>query len=909
MTGAKEVYGPMYVTYEQIGGSLSVLGLPVGLPDNIAGGSVQAFQHGLMYHKNGSTRAYEVHGDILQHYLGTGGPGEWGFPLSNEEDVLLAGDVLIGPPPTGARRSRFEYATFYWSRDTGTHEVHGAIRNAYEQTGGAGLPHNTRFNGLGLPTVDESDWPVWAGFGRFNSFQHGSVVYNGTATVACPEFQLYLGHVQTEEDEGYGQGENDLYFHIRVKRNGAEIYSKRVPDQDSFGGDNSHDLDMTLDPLINPNNPEIRITLEVEVWDEDGGFGGGDEHLGTFTTELNVANGWGLLVRADGLFSANVDKVQRLDWQVRPRQLRDAPRDFWTLGNPGTPNITYPQYAAAFSDIDDDPEWTDPDDWAEREYFGRVIKDAASGGNCFGMVNSALHAWHGSDFGLPLANFADWEAVRNAINIRQISQFGSEALEERSSQTDRNISPMEVFTETRRRNDAGDICVLNLWSEDDYSGTGHAVLPTDWDDTGFPWKITVFDPNGGLTKTTITIDQFHDTFRFNNAGVVLSGSMNYTPWGAIDHRQSSPVWDVSLLLFALFLVAVGSDGKTTGMTDAVGDNLLLADNPSLGLPHSTLYSRKYEPRPNPQVSGQFASIVPADGRLNGELLLRRVRPAIQVGKRTHTGAVLEMTLGQALTAMRGSVSQTGSVLERVALNPQPLPPRVASALERADLPASVLGIKLRDILHDPSSKAIAHLGEEAVAAVNNVGDWLRRQSSSRGPDFVHHIRGVRRGQLDYRTRFRLAQTRFLSAIDGGEQNVLRLEGLDSRMPLHRLTAGRDKLMTVEQTVRLGRGASFARIRLDKIPVRAGLEMKLSMRAGLAAVDVLTAGERVEVPVQIETWRANQPVAARQVQHFTVPMEGGMRLTPQLLDPSGGLKAGRIEKVFGDARNSVVIAAP
>lgn len=906
-TGAKEVYGPMYLSYEQLGGSVSVLGLPVDLPDNIAGGRMQTFERGLMYLKNGATRAYEVHGAILQHYLATGGPAEWGFPISNEEDVLLAGDVMLGPPPTGARRSRFEFSTFYWSAATGAHEVHGAIREVYEQTGGAGLPHDTRFNGLGLPTVDESDWPVWAGNGRYNSFQHGSVVYDGAATVACPEFQLYLGLVQTEEDEGWGQGQNDLFFLIRVKRNGAEIYSKRVPGDGSFGGDNSHDLDMTLDPVINPNNAEIRITLEVEVWDEDGGFGGGDDHLGTFTTELNVANGWGLLIRADGLFSSNVDKVQRLDWQVRPRQLPDAPRDFWTLINRATSNIIYPQYAAAFSDIDDDPEWTDPDDWAEREYFGRVIKEAAAGGNCFGMVNSALHAWHGSDFGLPLARFSDWEAVRNLINIRQISYFGSDVVAQVKDQSDRGISPTQVFSETRSRNDAGEISVINLWSNTDYTGTGHSVLPVAWDDTSFPWTITVFDPNGGLTQTTISINQFNDTFSFNNALVALSGSMHYSPWGTIDHRQASPVWDPSLLLFALLLVAVGSDGKTTGITDAVGDNLLLADNPSLGVSRREIYSGA---QPDPQFAGQFSSIVPPEGRLNGELLVRRVRAVIRRGYRERTGPALDMTLHQALTAMQTSVSHPGAVFDRAELKPQPLPPRLANALVRAGLPASVLGIKLRDLLHEfPQSKELAHLRRDAVAAVNDLGDWLRRQSSSRGPDFVHHIRGVRRGRLDYRTRFRLAQTRFLSAIDGGEQNMLRLEGLDGRMPLHRLTAGRDKLMTVEQMVRLGRNASFARIRIDGIPVRAGLEVILSMRAGLAAVDVLTAGERVNVPVRIETWRANQPVATRQVQHFTVPMEGGLRLTPQLLDPSGGLKAGQIETVFGEARNSVLFTSP
>jgi hypothetical protein len=833
--------------------------------------------------------AYEVHGDILQRYLATGEPAVWGFPLSDEEDVLLAGDMLFAPPPTGARRSRFEFCTFYWSAATGAHEVHGAIRDAYDQTGGAGLPHDTPFNGLGLPTVDESDWPVWAGNGRYNSFQHGTVVYNGAATVACPEFQLYLGLVQTEEDEGWGQGQNELYFLIRVKRNGAEIHSKRVPGDGSFGGDNSHDLNMTLDPVINPNNAEIRITLEVEVWDEDGGFGGGDNRLGTFTTELNVANGWGLLIRADGLFSSNVDKVQRLDWQVRPRPLPDAPRDFWTLINRGTSNIIYPQYAAAFSDIDDDPEWTDPDDWAERKFFADTIKGAASGGNCFGMVNTALHAGRGSVVGLPLARFSDWEGVRNLINIRQISYFGSEVLAQVSGQTDRGISPTQVFAETRSRNDAGEISVINLWSNTDYTGTGHSVLPVAWNDKVSPWTITVFDPNGGLTQTTISINQFNDTFSFNNAGVALSGSMQYSPWGTIDHRQASPVWDPSLLLFAMFLVAVGSDGKTTGITDAVGDNLLLTDNPSLGMSRRQIYSAGYIAQPDPQFAGQFSSIVPPDGWLNGELLVRRVcAPSFGAGTATAPG--------RAGARHDAPPSIDGHADQRVppwgGVGPLGAKPAAAAATPG---PTTWCAPTCRRRCSPSGSRIAARAPIQGAGPPRaRCGRGGRRSSRLAAPPEQFPRAGFRAshprraaGAARYRTRFRLAQTRFLSAIDGGEQNVLRLEGLDGRMPLHRLTAGRDKVMTVEQTVRLGRNASFARIRLDSIPVRAGLEVNVSMQAGLAAVDVLTAGERVNVPIQIETWRANQPAATRQVQRFTLPMEGGLRLTPQLLDPSGG----------------------
>jgi len=41
----------------------------------------------------------------------------------------------------------------------------------------------------------------------------------------------------------------------------------------------------------------------------------------------------------------------------------------------------------------------------------------------------------------------------------------------------------------------------------------------------------------------------------------------------------------------------------------------------------------------------------------------------------------------------------------------------------------------------------------------------------------------------------------------------------------------------------------------------------------------------------------------------VPMEGGLRLTPQLLNPGGGMKAGRIETIFGEARSSELFTSP
>ena len=75
------------------------------------------------------------------------------------------GDVDVSG--TGFVR-RFTNVDIYFSAVTGAHEVHGAIRDKYNDLGGAsGL--------LGLPLTDETGTPD--GIGRFNHFQGGSIYW------------------------------------------------------------------------------------------------------------------------------------------------------------------------------------------------------------------------------------------------------------------------------------------------------------------------------------------------------------------------------------------------------------------------------------------------------------------------------------------------------------------------------------------------------------------------------------------------------------------------------------------------------------------------------------------------------------------------------------------------------------
>ncbi|HEY1158571.1 MAG TPA: hypothetical protein VGE95_20095, partial [Arthrobacter sp.] len=145
--------------YEQLGGSASFLGTPVGGAYDIAGGRAQDYTAGTIYWSPG-TGAREVHGAIRARYLALGGPaGFFGFPLTDENAT----------PGGGGQYNDFARGTIYWSPATGAHEVHGAIRARYLALGG---PDGF----FGFPVTDEKATP--AGGGQYNDFARGTIYWS-----------------------------------------------------------------------------------------------------------------------------------------------------------------------------------------------------------------------------------------------------------------------------------------------------------------------------------------------------------------------------------------------------------------------------------------------------------------------------------------------------------------------------------------------------------------------------------------------------------------------------------------------------------------------------------------------------------------------------------------------------------
>ncbi len=155
--------GAIEQAWLRTGGARGVLGAPLTdeLPTPDAVGRFNHFEHGSIYWSS-ATGAHEVHGAIREAWARSG----WersvlGYPISDE---LSTGDGL-------GRVSRFQGGSIYFSPATGAHEVHGAIRQWWEQMG-------AQRSELGYPVSDEVR--VQTGQGRYaqvSRFQRGELVW------------------------------------------------------------------------------------------------------------------------------------------------------------------------------------------------------------------------------------------------------------------------------------------------------------------------------------------------------------------------------------------------------------------------------------------------------------------------------------------------------------------------------------------------------------------------------------------------------------------------------------------------------------------------------------------------------------------------------------------------------------
>jgi len=118
------------------------------------------YQNGSIYIGSSVGEAYIVLGLIRNKWRNMGAQDSFlGYPVTDE----------TATPDSIGRFNHFQGGSIYYHPDTGTYEVHGAIRDKW-----ASMGWEKSF--LGYPITDETATPD--GIGRFNHFQGGSIYYH-----------------------------------------------------------------------------------------------------------------------------------------------------------------------------------------------------------------------------------------------------------------------------------------------------------------------------------------------------------------------------------------------------------------------------------------------------------------------------------------------------------------------------------------------------------------------------------------------------------------------------------------------------------------------------------------------------------------------------------------------------------
>ncbi|NJO18500.1 MAG: hypothetical protein HC877_23045 [Thioploca sp.] len=806
-TGAVPVLEQIYLSYENFGESSHPIGLPVSTMQDVPNGKMQEFESGRIYYRDSSPTALEVHGAILSKYKETGSHLKWGFPITDEMDIKDKNGSTKG------KFSQFEHCTIYWSGLTGAHVVYGSIREKYLGIGGP--------NGdLGFPISSEEDIPNVSGPGRYNCFQRGSILWFGNKTIVCSPYQIFIGRVNTIEEEGCCAGQNDVYMFLTIKDNGHVLYRRRLPNDGDFGGRNIVDVNHKT-PSIIPNNPNSLITVELDIWDSDGFLTGDDDHLGFFKKELSISNAWGLLEREDGIFnSGRFSSVNNINWAVQPVVPTDFEKDFWGVINRGTPELTWEQYASAFEDVDSETEWWDITDGFDALFYELVVKGIASGGNCFGMSTQAIYGWKSNSiFSLPLKRFTNWGTVVNEFNVKQAYQMGAGPIWWFVGEflLGNTHDPKEVFIKTREAFKRGDTPVMCVSQNYDFSGAPHCILPFEWDSSSKPWKVKIYDPNKMNTAQIMSINPDDNSFTYNNGtqyqGTGWSGGrLHYMPWSLLSHPQRTPVWDAIVLLLAGIILIVGDDAETIALLDNEGNDINGINDTSQIISN---LRNKFVP-----FKGYGAK-----GTVKGDIFFGRdiQSPSIQLLKN--------------MSATRSSVASIE---------------RFASGLE------SLIGSSLTNC-------------------------------------FLHKIKGLRKGKLNYWMKHKLTEYHFESVISNKEQNTLEVRNLGTQENTVKLNTPIDKAFKTTFASRLGVGNDRMRVVLNNMPAKANLALTMNIQPNLGAIDILSGVEPVNVPIGIET-KIDGKITRR---NFQIPLDRGTRIVLSHVLSTESIKVGKIDNILGE----------
>jgi hypothetical protein len=592
--GTFVVYGEIYAQYYRLGGVTGLLGLPLSdVAATGASGYGAHFDGGDIYWSV-QTGAREIHGAIRDRWLALGGPTSvLGYPTSDETSLLRNGTEV-------GRYNTFQNGgAIYWSGATGAWDVYGAIAGLWQGTYGG--PNGA----LGFPISGETNTPD-AG-GRYNEFEHGIIVWHGSGTYAGAyglfDLEFLLDHFESD----WGS------YHVQVK---IDATNPNASCDTWFPSES----DYTSNPSVQQTVltlPAVRASTVVNVWMD--GLGrhnlgiGSDERLGIFQMRYDITNLWGILENPTHPVNQNLDAGHHLNCIFSLKS--PAPPNpnvpfrrqfFWPFKNFDTAEMSNATYAQTFGDVhEDETAYWHPFDAL---FFDLVYKGVGAGGNCFGMCLEALYAIADrSVFSEPIYDNPTIQYSSNLqgggepgpgdarftgpINIKHGYQLGDRMigyfLEEYVA--GHTHDPVDAFKRSRAAFDAGDRPIISIIQDSGF-GSGHALLPYAWDDTGTPWTIEVANPNwpyalqhdDAAPVCRILVDAQANTYSFVmgynkdgspdswSGGDSSGGRMFHIPFSVLNSEPNTPIDDVLALIASGAYIILSGDGQTTQITDQNG---------------------------------------------------------------------------------------------------------------------------------------------------------------------------------------------------------------------------------------------------------------------------------------------------------------------------------------------------
>jgi hypothetical protein len=645
------------------------------------------------------------------------------------------------------------------------------------------------------------------------------------------------------------------------------------------------------------------VTFSVDVREADPG---NDDNLGKWTKVLDASNGWGLLENGGILNSGSFGKINSITASVKPvvdiNALTEVQK-WWGVTNQGTDDLSYLQYASAFSDVDSATEWWDATDWLDKAFYELVIQDLAENGNCFGMSLESIYARKNESlFSLPLNQFTNWNPVRPEVNVKHQYQVGAGPIWwfVKEFITGNTHDPKDVFTRTRDEFRRGSNPVLCLSQNYDFSGAPHCVVPVAWDDSSKPWRITIADPNSPGVLKSLTVDPDTNTFEYIGSstyrgGAWTGGRLHFMPFSLLCSRPRTPVWDAILLLLAGTVVILADDAQTVSITARSGADLDAHGSRALA-----------QLKAGHQLNDYFVAYKGYD------------RSRTVDGARVLTDTVRRRGTARAdrLVRPRGKGTVTGEILMRLPLEGRGWRPgrageidtSVFSHLSLAMLPTTRPFRSLRGSIDRRSAigravadRTIHHVANDRSVMRElppNARDLIRSViGAARPSDYRHKVVGLRRGTFLYAVKHGLSELRIESSVTKGEDTLVELADIGTSTNTVKVKTARDKVVKLEIANKLGVAGDHVRVILDRVPVEANKDLELNLKPGLGGLELVTSAPAADAAVSVEATISGKRIKST----FTVPLDGGARLKLSTILSRGSLGISRIDRLFGPAK--------